>query len=139
MPTSHEPEAHMTERFVLVVTSLLLAGTCVADNCDSRCRNRTQFYKCPGVVPGEYRVYALPDCWYCTRGGTCDTAAAGSDRDCIRSGQNAYQTRTSGLRNCDCGVFVEAALLADYDPDSSSELEFKYVCDTTVIVPPPGG
>ncbi len=126
--------------FVLTLLAILSTGTCLADNCDQRCRNRTDFHKCNGPVAGYYLKYALPDCKNCSN-GKCDTAVEGSDRNCIKSGQNSYRKYGTGLDNCDCaaGLYVEAANLSDVEPGVEPTGVDKYVCETTVIVPPPGG
>jgi hypothetical protein len=119
--------------FVLSLLVVTFTGTCLADNCDQRCRNRTMFYRC---TAGTYARYTLPDCYFCTN-GKCDTAVEGSDRDCIQSGRNSFQERPAGLANCNCnvGIRVEAAALTPNNDEDGYEFEDKYVCDTTVIPP----
>ncbi len=121
--------------FVLTLLAILFTGTCLADNCDQRCRNRVDFHLCNGAVPGYFLKYSLPDCKHCST-GKCDTAVEGSDRSCIKSGQNSYRKYGTGLDNCECaaGKYVEAANLADVEPGVPPTVVDKHVCDTTIIV-----
>ena len=97
--------------FVLTLLAILFTGTCLADNCDQRCRNRVDFHKCPGPGAGYFLRYALPDCKNCSN-GKCDTAVEGSDRTCIKSGQNTYRKYGTGLDDATRAIQAETQAMA---------------------------
>lgn len=107
---------------LLVLIVSVMSTRILADNCDQKCRARTNFYVCPddhGAIP-QYWYYQDADCFMCYQfaglngGGFCEKDGLHPVETCIESGTTKRVAYEDGTQRCTCDQknvkwFIEAA------------------------------